>query len=319
MANELVQQFPDAEIRDRRAEKHRRLPRGEVVVDRQLRARPFDELDFIAKFIRQIAEHRRCLGRFEPVDGPDPGRLVARAALIQVDSVLQQVIDALERAAHADRPGHRRTLDAEDGLDLVEQLDRLLAVAVELVDERHDRRVAQPAHFHQLDRALLDALAAVDHHQRRVDRRQRAVGVFGKVFVARRIEQVDDVTLVGKLHHRRGDRDAALLLERHPVGGRVPRRLAALDRARQLDRAAVQQQLLGQRRLAGVRVRDDRERAPEADLSLNFGHQQKRDSLLSGKAAQSSGVARSIKPAVQSSVTSFLTSTAASSRPLLAW
>src|SRR4051812_6504734 len=38
--------------------------------------------------------------------------------------------------------------------------------------------------------------------------------------------------------------------------------LAALDAARHLDRAAEQQQLLGQRGLAGVRMRDDGERAP---------------------------------------------------------
>ena len=39
----------------------------------------------------------------------------------------------------------------------------------------------------------------------------------------------------------------------------MARRLASLDRAGQLDGAAEQQQLLGQRGLAGVRVRDDRE------------------------------------------------------------
>ena len=36
----------------------------------------------------------------------------------------------------------------------------------------------------------------------------------------------------------------------------------ALHLAGQVDRAAHEQQMLGQRRLAGVRVRDDRERAP---------------------------------------------------------
>ena len=134
---------------------------------------------------------------------------------------------------------------------------RLAALAVELVDEGHDRRVAQPAHFHQLDRALLDALGAVDDHQRRVHRGQRAVGVLGEVLVARRVEQVDDAAVVGELHHARGHGDAALLLEAHPVGGGVARRLAALDGAGELDRAAEQQQLLGQRGLAGVRVGND--------------------------------------------------------------
>ena len=47
--------------------------------------------------------------------------------------------------------------------------------------------------------------------------------------------------------------------------------LAAAHRAGQLDRAGVQQQLLGQRRLAGVGMRDDRERAPPRDLALELG------------------------------------------------
>ena len=70
-------------------------------------------------------------------------------------------------------------------LDFVEQLDRRAPVAVELVDEGHDRRVAQPAHLHEPYRALLDALGAVDDHERRVDRGQRAVGVLREILVAR--------------------------------------------------------------------------------------------------------------------------------------
>jgi hypothetical protein len=76
--------------------------------------------------------------------------------------------------------------------------------------------------------------------------------------MARRIEQIHDVVLVRKLHHRGGHRDAALLLEAHPIGRRMPGRLAALHGAGHLNRATEQQQFLGQCRLAGVRVRDDR-------------------------------------------------------------
>ena len=160
----------------------------------------------------------------------------------------------------------------QHALDLIEQLDRRAAVAVELVDEGHDRRVAQPAHLHQLDGALLDALGAVDDHERGVDRGERAVGVLGEVLVARRVEQVDDAVAVRELHDRGGHRDAALLLEAHPVGGRVARGLAALDGARHLDRAAEQQQLLGERGLAGVRVRDDRKGAAPLDFGSEVGH-----------------------------------------------
>ena len=88
-------------------------------------------------------------------------------------------------------------------------------------------------------------LARVDHHQRGIDRGQRAVGILGKILVARRVEQVDDAVAMLELHHRGGDRDTALLLHLHPVGSRMPRGLAALDRAGELNRAAEQQQLFG--------------------------------------------------------------------------
>ena len=131
----------------------------------------------------------------------------------------------------------------EHALDFVEQLDRRAPFAVELVDEGHDGRVAQAADLHQLDGALFDALGAVDDHQRRVDRGERAVGVLGEVLVAGRVEQVDDAVAERELHHRGGDRDAALLLQRHPVRGGMARGLAALDGAGHLDGAAEQQQL----------------------------------------------------------------------------
>jgi hypothetical protein len=46
----------------------------------------------------------------------------------------------------------------------------------------------------------------------------------------------------------------------------MPRGLAALDGAGHLDRASEQQQLLGQRGLAGVRMRNDRKRAAASDF-----------------------------------------------------
>ena len=185
----------------------------------------------------------------------------------EVHAVFEQVVHAAKALAAADRPGHRRAADVEHALDLVEQFQRFAPLAVELVDEGHDRRVAQPAHLHQLDGAIFNALGAVDHHQRRVHGGQRAIGVLGEVLVARRVEQVDDAVLVRELHDRRGHGDAALFLDLHPVGGCVARGLAPLDRAGELDRAAVQQQLFGERGLAGVGVRDDGESAAAADFA----------------------------------------------------
>ena len=184
--------------------------------------------------------------------------LLARREPLQ--PLAQQIEHAAKALAHADRPAHGRAVDAEHRFDFLEEGHRLAHLAVHLVHERDDRRRAEPADLQQLDRLRLDALRGVDHHHRGIDGGQHAIGVFGEVLVAGRVEQVDRVAFVVELHHGARHRYPALLLHFHPVRGGVTPALARLDGAGHLDRAAVEQQLLRQRRLAGVRVRDDRER-----------------------------------------------------------
>jgi hypothetical protein len=192
-----------------------------------------------------------------------------------VHAVALEVVDALEALAHADRPGQRHAGHAEFFLDVAHQVQRVEALAVVLVDERDDGGVAQATDLDQLFGALLDALGAVDHHQGGVDGREHAVGVLAEVGVAGRVEQVDlhGRRVGGQLrvrvleaHHRGGDGDAALALHLHPVARGRASGLLGPHGAGQLDRARVEQQLLGQRRLAGVRVADDRKGAPAGDL-----------------------------------------------------
>ena len=245
MSHERRQQLSHAEVVDGRTEKHRRLPAREILPGRELMSCAAHEFDFIAERLGAIAQE--VAGRIarQPIDRRMRACAPLLGRLIDVDAVLEQVVDALQLPAHADRPRHGRARDLQHFLDFIEQLHRLAAFAIELVDERHDRGVAQPANLHEFDRPLLDALRAVDDHQRRVHRGESAIGVLGKILVARRVEQIHHAPVVGKLHYRGRHRDAALLLERHPVRGRVPRRLAALHGARELYRAAEQQQLFG--------------------------------------------------------------------------
>jgi hypothetical protein len=200
------------------------------------------------------------------VDGVVLDHLADAVAILRIEhqhAVVDEIVGALEGRARAGRPGHGRHVERQRRGDLVEELDRVLGLAVHLVDEGDDRHVAQAADLEQLAGARLDALGGVDHHDRGVDGGQRAVGVLGEVLVAGRVEQVEHRAAVLEVHHRGGDRDAALLLDLHPVRAGAPGLAAGLHRPRDVDGAAEQQQLLGQGRLAGVRVGDDRERAPE--------------------------------------------------------
>ena len=167
--------------------------------------------------------------------------------------------------AAADRPGDRRRLERQGLFDLVQQFERIAALAVELIDEGDDRDVAQPADFEQFSRARLYALGGVDDHDGGVDRRQRAIGVFRKVLVARRVQQVEDAIAIFEGHHRGDDGNAALALYAHPVGAGLRGVALGADLAGELNRAAEQQQLFGQRGLAGVGMRNNREGAPPGD------------------------------------------------------
>ena len=70
----------------------------------------------------------------------------------------------------------------------------------------------------------------------------------------RRIEQVKDDTILGKCHNAGRYRNSALLFNLHPIRPRPPCLSARLYLARQMDRAALKQQLFGQRGFTRIRV-----------------------------------------------------------------
>ena len=199
--------------------------------------------------IRQVAHRHR--GAVHP----------ARHPLEEMHLAGLAVVDPAKIGAVAERPVHREGVQPEHALQFIEQLERIARGPVELVHEGEDRHAAPAADLEQLAGLRFDALAGIDHHHRRIHRGQHAVGVLGEILVAGRVEQVDAVAVVLELQHGGADRNAALLFQLHPVRGGGPLVLARGHRAGQLHRAAVKQELLGQRGLARVRMRDDGKRA----------------------------------------------------------
>ena len=274
---EAVQEELDPEIVDRAAEEDRRLLAGadRRQVDRDARAVQHLELllDLLEGRVIELGARDGILERGD-LDRRPVG--AARHALKKVHLLAAPVEHPPERRAVPERPDHGRGLDPEHGLELVQEGDRVAGRPVALVHEREDRDPAAAAHLEELARLRLDALGGVDHHEDRVDRRQHAVGVLREVLVAGRVQQVHDPPAVVELQHGRADRDPALLLELHPVRRRCPLVLPVLHRAGKVDRVAVEQELLRQRRLARVRVRDDREGASARD----FGGKGHRESAI---------------------------------------
>ena len=172
----------------------------------------------------------------------------------------------LKRAPEPAGQVERRGIERQLAGDLVQQGERVLRLAVHLVDEGDDRDVAQAADLEQLQGLRLDALGRVQHHDRGVGGGQRAVGVLREVLVAGRVQQIEHQAGVVEGHHAGRDRDAALALDLHPVRAGAALFAARPHRAGRADRPAGQQQVLGQGGLAGVRMADDSEGAPARGL-----------------------------------------------------
>jgi hypothetical protein len=178
-----LQDLLDAEVVDRRAEKDRRLPPGEKADQVERAARALNQVNILAQLADlagKLGVEDRIVEAIEPLRFATP--LLPGGKVQQ--AVIEQVIDAAKGLAHADRPGDRRALDAQHRFDLLEQVEGLAHLTVELVDEGDDRRVAHAADVEQLDRLRFNALGGVDHHHRRIDGGQDAVGVLGKILVA---------------------------------------------------------------------------------------------------------------------------------------
>ena len=199
---EPFQQIADAEIAQRAAE----IDRRQMAFAKRL------EFERLAGFRHQ---RELFLDRADIEIGVAAGEIgdvdllrragLGAAAFEQAHAAGGDIIGAEEIAAAADRPGHRRGVERQRLFDFVQQIEGIAALAVHLVDEGDDGNVAQTADLEQLAGPRLDALGGVDHHHGGVDRRQRAIGVFGKVLMARRVQQVEHQALVFERHHRGDD------------------------------------------------------------------------------------------------------------------
>jgi hypothetical protein len=187
-------------------------------------------------------------------------------ALVDCHPVGEQIVAAAIIGRGAQRPEHRGRIERQGLLDLLHQLEGMTAFAIEFVDEGDDGYIAQPANLEQLQGLGFDAFGGIENHHRRIHCRQRAIGIFAEILVARRVEQVEDQPVMLEGHDRGRDRDPALLLDLHPVGPGAPALASGSHRARLLDGAAQQQQLLGQRRFTRVGMGDDGKAPPPGGL-----------------------------------------------------
>ena len=178
--------------------------------------------------------------------------------------------EAVESRHHAPvparRPGGGVAPDVQVPGDVVQELEGVGPLPVALVHEGHDGEAPPLADDEELAGLLLHPPAVVQEHDGAVRRREGPVGVLGEVLVPRGVQEVHPKTFPVEVEGRGGDGDPPLLLHGHPVRGGVARRAAPLHRPGQVQGPSVEKELLREGGLPRVRVTDDGEGAPPADL-----------------------------------------------------
>ena len=163
---------------------------------------------------------------------------------------MDEVDVALERLGRADRQVERRDLGPERRPERVERLGRVGVLAVGLVDEEAGRRVRGTRLRNGLLEPGVDAARRVHHEDRAVGRGEALDDLRDEVRVARRVDERDAGAVGFEGADREAQRCPALLL----LGLEVEVGRPVVDATEPGDRPGPEEQLLGQRRLAGPGV-----------------------------------------------------------------
>ena len=180
---------------------------------------------------------------------------------------LHQVHHADELVLDADRQLQRQRDDVELLLQRVEGAVEVGAGAVQLVDEDDARHVVAVGQAPVGLGLRLHAGHALDDEHGAVQHAQRAVHFDVEIDVAGGVDDVDAVVFPLARHRGGGDRDAALTLLLHVVGGGV----AVMHLADAVRHARVVQDTLGRRGLARVDVGGDADIADLVEYVLSHG------------------------------------------------
>ena len=195
--------------------------------------------------------------------------LMPRLFIIHVESVVRNGIDALEKLPDANRKGKRNRLDFQHRFNLIQQVQNGTTIQIHLIDKRNDGRMAHPADFHQLDRLLFHAVHAVNQNQRGIDGGKRPIGVFAKVLVPRRIDQIEPAIFKRKIQNRTRNGNSAVLFDFHPVADRIAAIRLGADMARFSNHFPEPQEFFGNGRLAGIRMADNGKSTSFGNFGMN--------------------------------------------------
>ncbi len=216
-----------------------------------------DGLEQLLAVLLDLVDHV-CRDLFDLVLGAH-GHVALGVAGPHESALVDEVDDADEVVLGSDGQLQHERLRLQTADDRVDGEVEVSTQLVHLVDEADAGDVVLVGLTPHGLRLGLHALLAVEDGDGTVEHAERALHLDREVDVPGGVDDVDLVALPEARHRSGGDRDAALLLLLHPVGGGS----AVVRLADLVVDARVEQDALGRRRLAGIDVRHD---ADVADL-----------------------------------------------------
>ena len=91
-------------------------------------------------------------------------------------------------------------MNAQHVFHLCHQIKRSPSGQIHLINEGQHRNLSKTADLKQFSCLCLDAFGRIDHHDGAIGSRERPVGIFAKVLMARRIQYVDHSLFIRELH-----------------------------------------------------------------------------------------------------------------------
>ena len=264
--DKAIQQLFHPEVIQGRTKKHGSNISFQISIDIEFRINPFYQFD--------IGTELFCLSgidivfKFRAVDILKFHilRHILLARSIEIQFLFIYIIDATEPLSHVDRPAQRAHIDMQLLFDLVQQVERVLTVAVHLIDKHDHGSLTHTADFHQLTGLGFHTFCGIDHDNNAIHSRQRTKRIFSEILVAGRIEDIDFMAGIIESHHGGCDGDSTLLFNFHPVGGSCLLDLVRLYGSCHMNGTSKEQQFFGKSRLTGIRVADNSKRSSSLNL-----------------------------------------------------
>src|SRR5690606_10456077 len=172
----------------------------------------------------------------------------------KVDIFLPNVINPLEVITHTNREAQWCHSKTQFLLYFIHQIESIVSFSIEFVDENNHRDVSHTTNFNEFFGLLFYPFGNVYYYDYAIYGCKGTIGIFCKILVPRRIENIDFFSFIIECQNRCGYRNPSLSFDFHKVRSGSFFDFVALYSSCLLNRSSKKQQFFSKSRLSGIGV-----------------------------------------------------------------